>query len=154
MPRPRPSTASRRLPATQTEPDVSTPRGFKDRADDSLFTLVGDVPELVRNLVVAEVDAGKAWVKRTGKDAGIGSVWIIAALFFLFWAIAALLAFAVIGFASWMPLWGAALLVFGIIIVTTILLALIGVMRFRRITKTTNPAQSIATDVKEIRNEF
>ena len=41
-----------------------------------------------------------------------------------------------------------------IIIVTTILLALIGVMRFRRITKTTNPAQSIATDVKEIRNEF
>ncbi|WP_076682318.1 phage holin family protein [Microbacterium sp. RU33B] len=133
---------------------MSTPRGFKDRADDSLFTLVGDVPELVRNLVVAEVDAGKAWVKRTGKDAGIGSVWIIAALFFLFWAIAALLAFAVIGFASWMPLWGAALLVFGIIIVTTILLALIGVMRFRRITKTTNPAQSIATDVKEIRNEF
>lgn len=133
---------------------MSTPRGFKDRADDSLFTLVGDVPELVRNLVVAEVDAGKAWVKRTGKDAGIGSVWIIAALFFLFWAIAALLAFAIIGFASWMPLWGAALLVFGIIIVTTILLALIGVMRFRRITKTTNPAQSIATDVKEIRNEF
>lgn len=133
---------------------MSTPRGFKDRADDSLFTLVGDVPELVRNLVVAEVDAGKAWVKRTGKDAGIGSVWIVAALFFLFWAVAALLAFAVIGFSSWMPAWAASLLVLGIMLVTAIVLALIGVLRFRRITKTTNPAQSIATDVKEIRNEL
>lgn len=133
---------------------MSTPRGFKDRADDSLLTLVGDVPELVRNLVVAEVDAGKAWVKRTGKDAGIGSVWVVAALFFLFWSVAALLAFAVIGFASWMPLWGASLLVLGIMLVAAIVLALIGVLRFRRITKSKNPAQSIATDVKEIRNEF
>ena len=35
------------------------PRGFRDRADDSLLTLLGEVPELVRNLVVAEVDAAK-----------------------------------------------------------------------------------------------
>lgn len=35
---------------------MSTPRGFRDRSDDSLLTLVGEVPELVRNLVVAEID--------------------------------------------------------------------------------------------------
>jgi hypothetical protein len=53
-----------------------------------------------------------------------------------------------------MPAWAASLLVLGIMLVTAIVLALIGVLRFRRITKTTNPAQSIATDVKEIRNEL
>ena len=35
---------------------MTTPRGFRDRSDDSLFTLIGEVPELVRNLVVAEID--------------------------------------------------------------------------------------------------
>ena len=38
---------------------MSTPRGFRDRSDDSLLTLVGEVPELVRNLVVAEIDSAK-----------------------------------------------------------------------------------------------
>ena len=36
---------------------MSTPRGFRDRSDDSLLTLLGEVPELVRNLIVAEVDS-------------------------------------------------------------------------------------------------
>ena len=36
---------------------MTTPRGFRDRSDDSLFTLIGEVPELVRNLVVAEINA-------------------------------------------------------------------------------------------------
>ena len=63
---------------------MSTPRGFRDRADDSLFTLIGEIPELVRNLVVAEIDSAKAWAKKTGKDAGLGGVWFIVALFFLF----------------------------------------------------------------------
>nr|WP_243847364.1 phage holin family protein [Microbacterium ulmi] len=142
------------MPATPTERDVTTPRGFKDRADDSLFTLVGEVPELVRNLVVAEVDAGKAWLRRTSKDAGIGAGWIVAALFFLFWTVAALLAFAIIGLSSWWPAWVASLVVLVLMLLATALLALLGVLRFRSITKSENPAQSIATDVKEIRDEL
>ena len=42
---------------------MTTPRGFRDRSDDSLFTLIGEVPELVRNLVVAEIDSAKKWLK-------------------------------------------------------------------------------------------
>ena len=38
---------------------MTSPRGFKDRADDSLLTLVGEVPELIRNLVIAEIDSAK-----------------------------------------------------------------------------------------------
>ncbi len=129
-------------------------RGFRDRADDGLLSLVGEVPELVRNLVIAEVDAAKAWVRRTSKDAGIGAGWMVAALFFLFWSVAAILAFAIIGLSSWMQPWLASLLVLVIMLAATAVLALLGIVRFRKIAKSENPAQSIAKDVKEVRDEL
>ena len=71
---------------------MASPRGvrdgfLKDRADDSLLTLVGDVPELVRNLVVAEVDQAKSWLAKTAKDYGIGAGWLVGALAVLFWTV-------------------------------------------------------------------
>ena len=50
-------------------------------------------------------------IRRTSKDAGIGSGWIIGALFMLFWSIPLLLAFIIIGLSSWMPVWVASLIV-------------------------------------------
>jgi hypothetical protein len=133
---------------------VTTPRGFRDRADDSLFTLIGEIPELIRNLVIAEVDAGKAWVRRTSKDAGIGAGWLAAALFFLFWSIGTLVAFAIIGLASWWPAWLAALVVFIVLVLVAALFALLGVLRFRKVARAQNPVQSIVQDVKEVRDEL
>jgi len=133
---------------------MTTPGGFKDRADDSIFTLIGEVPELVRNLVIAEVDAGKAWVRRTSKDAGIGAGWVVGALFFLFWSIAALLAFAIIGLSSWWPVWVSSLVVLVVMLLATAVLALLGMMRFRKITKAQNPVQSIVKDIEEVRDEL
>lgn len=133
---------------------MTTPRGFRDRADDSLLTLLGEIPELIRNLVIAEVDAGKAWVRRTSKDAGIGAGWIAVAFFFLFWAVGVLVAFAIVGLASWWPAWLAALVVFLVLIGTTALFAFLGIQRFRKVAKSENPAQSIAKDIKEVRDEF
>jgi len=133
---------------------VTTPRGFRDRSDDSVFTLVGEIPELIRNLVVAEVDSAKAWVRRTSKDAGIGAGWIVAALFFLFWSIAALGAFVIIGLSSWWPAWLSALVVFLAMILTTGVLVLLGVLRFRKVARAQNPVQSIVQDVKEVRDEL
>lgn len=133
---------------------MTTPRGFRDRADDSLFTLIGEIPELIRNLVIAEVNAGKAWVKKTAKDAGVGAGWIAAALFFLFWTVPALGAFTIIGLSSWWPAWLSSLVVLVAMILITVILALLGVLRFRRISKSENPVQSISTDVREIRDEL
>jgi len=133
---------------------VTTPRGFRDRSEDSLLTLVGEIPELIRNLVIAEVDAGKAWVRRTSKDAGIGAGWIAVALFFLFWAVGVLVAFAIIGLASWWPAWLAALVVFFGLVLIACLFALLGVLRFRKVARAQNPVQSIVQDVKEVRDEF
>lgn len=135
---------------------MTTPRGFRDRADDSLLTLLGDVPELIRNLVIAEVDAAKVWLKRTAKDAGIGSGWIVGALFVLFWSVPVLGTFIIAGLSSWLgwAVWLSALVVFIVMILVTALLGLLGVLRFRKVAKAQNPAQSVALDVKEIRDEL
>ncbi|MEN2738835.1 phage holin family protein [Microbacterium sp. X-17] len=136
---------------------MTTPRGPRDRADDSLLTLVGEIPELVRNLVIAEVDAAKAWAARTAKDAGIGVGWIAGALFVLFWSVPALGAFVIAGLSSWWPVWLSALVVFGAMIVVVAVLALLGVLRFRRLRTRKNPVQAVVEDVrivKEAGDEF
>ena len=136
---------------------MSTPRGFRDRSDDGLLTLLGEVPELIRNLVVAEIDSAKKWAKKAGKDAGMGGAWFLVALFFLFWAIPALGAFTIIGLASWMPAWLAALIVFVAALLIAVVFALLGVLRFRRLTRTENPAQAVAADariVKDVVDEY
>jgi len=133
---------------------VTTPRGFRDRNDDSLLTLIGEIPELIRNLVIAEIDAGKAWVRRTSKDAGYGAGWIAVALFFLFWSVGALLAFAIIGLSSWWPAWVASLVVLVALLLIAVIFALLGIQRFRKVAKAQNPVQSIVQDVKEVRDEF
>ncbi|MEU1971495.1 phage holin family protein [Microbacterium sp. NPDC019599] len=133
---------------------MTSPRGFRDRADESLLTLVGEVPELIRNLVTAEIEAAKAWVRRTSKDAGIGSGWILGALFFLFWAIPVLMAFIIIGLSAWMPLWAAALTVLVLLLVIAAVMGLLGYLRWRKVVKSENPVQSIVKDVEAVRDEL
>jgi hypothetical protein len=134
--------------------DVSSPRGFRDRSDDSLLTLLGEVPELIRNLVVAEIDAAKKWVARTAKDGGWGALWMFAALFVLFWSVPVLGTFVIAGLSSWWPVWLSALVVFFAMLVITAILALLGILRFRKIGERKNPVQAIAQDVKEMRDEL
>ncbi|WP_159500668.1 phage holin family protein [Microbacterium sp. 18062] len=129
---------------------MTTPRGFRDRSDESLLTLVGEIPELVRNLVVAEVDAAKAWLSKAAKNAGIGAGWVVGALFILFWSVPALGAFVIAGLSSWWPVWLSALVVFGAMLLLAILLALLGFLRFKRIGKG-NPAAAIAEDVRTVK---
>lgn len=133
---------------------MSTPRGFRDRANDGLLTLVGELPELVRNLVLAEYAAAKAWVVRTSKDAGIGVVWFLAALFFLFWAVPALGAFMILGLASWIPAWLAALIVFVVLLLIAAVLALLGVARMRKIKDSEDPISAAKTDAVIVKEAF
>lgn len=133
---------------------MTTPRGFRDRADDSLLALLGEVPELIRNLVIAEVEAAKAWLRRTAKDAGVGTGWIVGALFVLFWSVPVLGTFVIAGLSSWWPVWLSALVVFFVMILITAVLALLGILKFRKVAKSQNPAQSVALDVKEIADEL
>lgn len=132
---------------------MRAPRGFRDRSDDSLLTLLGEVPELVRNLVVAEVDSAKKWLASAGKDAGMGGVWFIVALFFLFWSLPALGAFAIIGLSSWMPAWLASLIVLLLALVGVAIFALMGIARIRRLTRRSgNPVKAAATDARIVKD--
>ena len=126
-------------------------RWGRNRADDGLLTLLGDMPELISNLVKAEIDAAKAWVAKTSKDAGFGAAWLVVALFFLFWAVPVLLVFAIAGLSSWMPVWLAALAVFVLLFLAVALFALLGILRFRKVTKRENPAQAVGEDLRMMR---
>lgn len=130
---------------------MTTPRGFRDRSDDSIFELIGDIPELVRNLVIAEINGAKAWAQRTAKDAGIGAGWFVGALIVVFWAVPVFFAFVIAGLSSWWPVWLSALVVFGVMIVITAILALLGYLRFKKLSKRENPGQAIAEDVRIVK---
>ncbi|GAA1701215.1 hypothetical protein GCM10009808_18820 [Microbacterium sediminicola] len=133
---------------------MTAPGDFRDRANDSLFTLLGELPELIRNLVIAEVDAAKDWARKTGKDAGVGVVLVLIALFVLFWSVPVFGTFVIAGLSSWWPVWLSAIVVFGVLLVIAIIVALLGVLKFRKITRRTNPVQSIAKDFKEVRDDI
>ncbi len=136
---------------------MSTPRGFRDRRDESLFGLVGELPELVKNLIVAEINAAKAWATRTGKDAGVVALWFVLALFFLFWTLPAIGAFTIIGLSSWMAPWLASLILVVLGLLLVVIAALLGFLRVRRMKNRENPAKALSTDariVKEVADEF
>ncbi|MEV5040462.1 MULTISPECIES: phage holin family protein [unclassified Microbacterium] len=136
---------------------MSTPRGFRDRRDESLLGLVGELPELVKNLIVAEITAAKTWAARTGKDAGIVGLWFVLALFFLFWTLPAIGAFTVIGLSSWMAPWLAALILVVLGLLLVVITAFLGYLRVRRMKNRENPAKALSTDariVKEVADEF
>ncbi|MDL9979409.1 phage holin family protein [Microbacterium sp. ASV49] len=136
---------------------MPTPRASRDRADDSLLTLLGELPELLRNLVIAEVNAAKVWLTKTAKDAGYGAGWMALALFFLFWSIPVFDAFLIAGLSSWWPVWLSALVVLGVTLVIVAVFALLSILRFRKLAARENPVQSVATDieiVKDVADEF
>ena len=114
------------------------PRGYRDRAEDSLLSLIGDLPELISSLVKAEINAAKTWISKTAKDAGIGSVWFLVALFFLFWAVPVILVFAIAGLSSWWPVWLSAL-------------AVLGIVKFRKVLARKNPAQAVGEDIRLVK---
>ena len=131
---------------------------LRDRADDGLFTLIGDVPGLVKNLVIAEWNSLKGYIGKLVKHGGWTAIIAFAALFFLFWTVPAFLAFLIILLDLWLPLWAASLIVLGIgIVIIAILGAWAWFGHIRKIKQLENPAKAAKTDagiVKEFADEF
>ncbi|WP_458042720.1 MULTISPECIES: phage holin family protein [Bacteria] len=136
---------------------MASPRGMRDRADDSLLTLVGEVPELVRNLVIAEVDQAKSWLAKTAKDYGIGAGWLVVALAVLFWTIPVFGTAAIAGLATVWPVWLSALVIGAGLLVVVAILVLLGIVRFKRASRRQSPIGAVKEDfdiVREVRDEF
>jgi MFS family permease len=134
------------VPRTLTTIPLTDPHALP--AEPSIGELVKEATAQVSTLVRAEVELARAEITRDVKKGLTGSVFFIAALavgfystFFLFFFMAELL-------DTWLWRWAAFLIVFGIMVVVTAVLALIGFLKVRRIR---GPRQTIES-VKETRS--
>jgi predicted phage tail protein len=98
----------------------------------SLFGLLADLPRLFGNLVKEELEQFKNEMVGKLKHAGIGIGLFVGAGVFAFFMVGVFLAAAVLGFATIVPGWLAALIVAGILLVITVVLVLVGVAQIRK----------------------
>ncbi|HXD62606.1 MAG TPA: phage holin family protein [Lacisediminihabitans sp.] len=118
-------------------------------AKRSLFALLADLPRLFGDLVREEIDQLKNEVVGKIKHAGIGIGLFAAAAFFAFFAVAVLVAAAVLGIAEALPAWLAALIVAVALLVITGILAGIGVAQLKRGVPPT-PTRTILSVKKDV----
>lgn len=139
------STSDRKngVPATVTSIPLVDPHAPK--ADPSIGDLVKDATTQVSTLVRAEVELAKAEITRDVKKGLTGSVFFIAALVVLFYSTFFLFFFVAELLDTWLWRWAAFLIVFGVMVLVTIALALLGYLKVRRIR---GPQETIAS-VKE-----
>jgi hypothetical protein len=119
----------------------------------SLFRLIGDIPTLLVDLLKVEIESFKQELTGKLKQAGIGLGLLAGAAVFAFFAILVLLAAAVLGIATALPAWLAALIVGAAILVIGIVLALVGVSTLKKGVPPapTETIESIKKDVRTIK---
>ncbi len=98
----------------------------------SLIGLFADLPRLFANLVKEEIENLKTEIIGKLKHAGIGIGLFAAAGLFAFFMLAVFITAAVLGFATIVPGWLAALIVAVILLVITVIIALIGVAQVKK----------------------
>ncbi|SRX78632.1 phage holin family protein [Mycolicibacterium parafortuitum] len=136
------------VPNTVTSIPLVDPHAPKP--DPSIGDLVKDATAQVSTLVRAEVELAKAEITRDVKKGLTGSVFFIAALVVLFYSTFFFFLFVAVLLDEWLYTWAAYLIVFGIMVVVTVLLALLGYLKVRRIR---GPQKTIET-VKELPDAF
>ena len=99
----------------------------------SLITLVTQLPQLFLNLLRAEFEQLKAELVRKAKHAGVGIAFFLGAIAVALLLLPVLIAAGILGFATIVPGWAAALIMAGIMLVAIAVLVFLGVLAFRRI---------------------
>jgi len=98
----------------------------------SLFSLIGDLPTLVRDLVKGEIEMLKTEIIGKLKILGIGVGLILGAVLVLLFFIGVLLTAAILGLATVMPGWLAALVVAFVLLIVIAILAFIGYKEIKK----------------------
>lgn len=125
----------------------------RDAPKRSLFTLIGDIPRLLMDLVRRELEGLQKELTDKLKRAGVGIGLIAVAGSFAFFALGVFVAAAIIGLAQVLPAWAAALIVGGALIVIAGILIAVGVSQIKSSTPATptNTISSIKQDVRVIK---
>jgi Flp pilus assembly protein TadB len=130
-----------------------TDRNFGDKGRESLFELIADLPNLITNLIKAEIEQAKTKAKHLGSYAGKGVIFFVLALIFLFFAIGTLVAVAILALSLVLPAWLSALIVFVAFVLIAVVLALIGVRFFKKLGDDPNPVESVKKDIRAVKGE-
>ena len=133
------------VPTTVTSIPLVDPHAPKP--DASIGDLVKDATSQVSTLVRAEVELARAEITRDVKKGLTGSVYFILALVVLFYSTFFFFAFVAVLLDIWLYTWAAILIVFGAMVLVTILFALLGFLKVRKIR---GPQKTIES-VKEAR---
>ena len=106
--------------------------GAQPRDRRSLLQLLRELPGLMVALLKAELAQLKAELIRKAINVGAGVGLFLVAAVLLFFMLGTLVAAAVLGIALALPAWAAALIVAGGLLILAAIVALIGVLVFRR----------------------
>src|SRR5271155_2599190 len=136
------------VPRTLTTIPLTDPHALS--VDPSIGQLVKDATAQISTLVRAEVELARSEITRDVKKGLTGSVFFISALVVLFYSTFFFFFFLAELLDTWLWRWVAFLIVFGIMVVVTAVLALFGYLKVRRIR---GPQQTIES-VKETRTAF
>ena len=98
----------------------------------SLFKLIGDLPGYLVELLRSELERLKQELVEKAKHLGVGVGLVAAGAFFAFFAFGVLVTAAILGIATALPAWLAALIVAAALLLITAILVLIGVKQLKR----------------------
>jgi hypothetical protein len=136
------------VPSTLTTIPLTDPHA--SAGEPSIGNLVKEATTQVSTLVRAEVALARAEITRDVKKGLTGSVFFIAALVVLFYSTFFFFFFVAELLNTWLWRWVSYLIVFGIMVLVTAVLALFGYLKVRRIR---GPRQTIES-VRETRTAF
>jgi hypothetical protein len=115
-----------------------------------LFTLISDIPGLLRELIEAEIASLKAEIVGKLKAAGIGAGFLVTAGVFAFFATLVLTAAGILALALVLPAWASALIVGGALLALAGIAAAIGVAQLKHGVPPT-PTQTIESVKEDVR---
>lgn len=98
----------------------------------SLFTLIGELPDVISRLITAEIDRIKVELGFKAKNIGFALLLVVLALFVALFLIGTLIAAGILGLAVVMPGWAAALVMSGVLLLVIGGLGLWAAKRFQR----------------------
>ena len=126
----------------------------RDTSKRGLFALIADLPTLLITLIKGELELLQKELTGKLKKAGIGIGLLVVAGVFAFFALGVLLAAAVAGIAAaGLPVWAAALIVGGGLLLIAVILVAIGVAVLKRGAPLTpeDTIDSVKQDVRTIK---
>lgn len=117
----------------------------------SLFTLIGELPDRVSDLVRAEIEQIKAELSYKAKHFGIGAGLIAAAAFVGIFLLGTLIATGILALALVLPAWAAALIVSGVLLLIILILVGIAALNFKRGSEPLESIESLRRDLDMVK---